>query len=243
MKATPRRWLFAAVTGAALVVVLMAACSGGGSSGKNADAKELDALAAKFSKTSFKADYTLTSTSSEEPLNGTLVLYKDGADRFRFDITSQQDGQNTTLTLIDDKDSSIFCLDDAGDLAPILGVEPGKGVCIKNDPNDSAGGLTDVLQNFKDLASSDTTVTNKSTRDIAGQDARCFDYQSKGSSDRNQTCFSSDGVPLYDNSQSDSDTTTMEATRLEGTVPPDAFKVPYEIKELPDFTGGDTPTP
>ena len=259
VNATPRRWLIA-IAIAAVLGLAMTACSGGGnknktpaasgspgaasttSSGKNSDAKELDSLAQKFTNTSFKANYTLTSTSSEQPLDGTLVLYKDGADRFRFDITSQQNGQNTTLILIDTKDASLFCLQDAGDLAPLLGVEPGKGVCIKNDPTDSAGGLADILQNFKDLGSSDTTVTNKSTRDIAGQSARCFDYKTKDSGDVNETCFSNDGVPLYDKSQSSGDTTIMEATQIQGSVQSSDFNVPYEVKALPDM-GSDTPAP
>jgi hypothetical protein len=258
--ATPRRWLVALIV-VAIVGATMAACSGGGNKdktpaasgtpgtestasggGKNADAQELDALAEKFTKTSFKANYTLSSTSSEQPLDGTLVLYKDGADRFRFDITSQQDGQTTALTLIDANNQSVFCLQDAGDLAPILGVDQGKGVCIKNDPTDSAGGLGDILQNFKDLGSSDTTVTSKTTRTIAGQEAHCYEYEMKDSTDKNETCFSADGIPLYDKSVSDSDTTTMEATQLEGSVQTTDFNIPYEIKDLPDFGSG-TPAP
>jgi hypothetical protein len=242
-----RHWLAAVVLMVALAVAL-AACSGGKSNnnktataGTNADAAELNQLSDKFSKSTFKAQYKLSSTGGDQPLDGTLVMFKDGADRFRFDITSKQQGAaDVALTLIDTKDASVFCLQDAGDLAPILGVDKGKGVCLKNDPTNSAGGLADITQNFKDLASSDTTVTNKSTRSIAGQDARCFDYKTKGSNDTNQTCFSADGIPLYDKSVSSTDTTVMEATSVEGAVQASDFNVPYEVKEIP---GAGTPAP
>lgn len=206
-----------------------------GAGGNSADAKALNNVAQKFGSSTFKAEYKLTSTGSNQPVDGTMTMFKQGADKFRFDVTSTQDGQPVALTLIETKDNNVFCLQDAGQLAPILGVDAGKGVCFKNDPTSGAGGIDDITNTFKNLSTSDISVKSKSTRTIAGQSAQCFDYTTASAGETNETCFSNDGVPLYDKTVSSSDTTTLEATQVAGSVQSSDFNVPYEVKDLPNI--------
>jgi hypothetical protein len=203
--------------------------------GNSADAKALNSVAQKFGSSTFKADYKLSSTGGDQPVDGTMTMFKQGADKFRFDVTSTQDGQPVALTLIETKDNNVFCLQDAGQLAPILGVDAGKGVCFKNDPTSGAGGIDDITNTFKNLSTSDVTVSGKSSRTIAGQSAQCFDYTTASAGETNETCFSNDGVPLYDKTVSSSDTTTLEATQVAGSVQSSDFNVPYVVKDLPNI--------
>ncbi len=213
-----------------------AAPPGGGTAGA------LAALGQKFAASTFKATYTLTSSGGSQPLNGAMTMYKQGGDKFRFDVTSKQGGQDVSLTLIETKDASVFCLQDAGELAPVLGVQAGKGVCFKNGTANGATRLTDIINTFKDLSAGGAVVTGKSTRTIAGQAAQCFQYKNNAAAETDETCFSADGVLLYDRTQSTADKTTIEATQVQGAVQASDFKIPYAIKQLPDL-GNATPAP
>ncbi|MHB8376554.1 MAG: hypothetical protein ACYDEB_06310 [Dehalococcoidia bacterium] len=206
------------------------------------DASELSSLGQKFAASTFKGQYTLTSSGGSQPLDGTMTMYKQGGDRFRFDVSSKQGSQDLSLTLIETKDASVFCLRDAGELAPVLGVQPGKGVCFKNGPASGAARLTDITNTFKNLSAGQITVTGKSTRTIAGQAAQCFQYKNNATAETDETCFSGGGVLLYDRTHSGADSTTFEATRVEGAVQASDFNVPYEIKQLPSLGNG-TPAP
>jgi hypothetical protein len=233
------------------------ACSGGGGSktptpggssagatGGNAStvSPELTNITNKFSASSFKGDYKLTTTGGDTPLDGTLTLYKDGPDKLRYDVRSTEDGQDVKITLIDTKDISAFCLENAGELAALLGLDPGQGVCFKNDPTDDTGGIGDLTSAFKELSSGDTEVLNHSTRQIIGQDAQCYHYRNNQTSETSDTCFSNDGVPLYDKTDSGSETTTVEATSIGAGVQSSDFNLPYEVKDLPDLgDSGNTP--
>jgi hypothetical protein len=207
----------------------------GTTKGNSDDAKALNSVAQKFASSTFKAEYNLSSTGSDQPVDGKMTMTKKGSDKFRFDVTSTQDGQPVALTLIETKDNSVFCLQDAGELAPILGVDQGKGVCFKNDPTNGVGGIDDITSTFKNLATSDVTVTGKSSRTIAGQNAQCYNYSTASTGETNETCFSNDGVPLYDKTVSGSDTTTLEATKLDSGVQDSDFDIPYEVKDFPNI--------
>jgi hypothetical protein len=249
------QFLLAPVIGAAIVAC---ACSSGGSnktatpssgstpaSGGNAAtvSPELTDISNKFSASSFKGDYKLTTTGSDSPLDGTMTLYKDGPKNLRFDVRSNQDGQDVKITLIDTADVSAFCLDNAGELGSLLGVDANQGVCFKNDPTNGSGGIGDLTSAFKELSSGDTEVLERSTRQIIGQDAQCYHYKNNSTNETSDTCFSKDGVPLYDKTDSGSETTTVEATAINSGVQSSDFKLPYEVKDLPDLGGDSTDTP
>ncbi|MDE3095158.1 MAG: hypothetical protein KGK07_04050 [Chloroflexota bacterium] len=209
---------------------------------RGADASALAALGQKFAASTFNAQYTLTSSGGSQPLNGTMTMYKQGGDKFRFDIAGRQGGQDVSLTLIETKDASVFCLQDAGELAPVLGVQAGKGVCFKNETAGGTTRLTDITNTFKNLSAGGAVVTGKSTRTIAGQAAQCFQYKNNAAAETDETCFSADGVLLYDRTRSSADSTTVEATQVQGAVRASDFNVPYAIKQLPDL-GNATPAP
>lgn len=246
---------------AAAMAAALAGCSGGGKSpansaaaacggtGKSAtpaaasnniDVSELNALAKRFCDASFKAQYNLSGTGTS-PLNGTMTLLKGGQNRFRFDVTTAQDGTPTSLTSIQTKSRSVFCLQDAGELAPLLGLEPGKGVCFNNDPTSGASGLQDLTDTFQQLAGGDVTVTGKSTRTVAGQQGQCYAFTDNSTGDKSETCFSADGVPLYDRTTTAADSTTIEATSVQPTVNDSDFNIPYQVKDLPSLDGTSTP--
>ena len=233
---------------------MLAACSGGDNksstpgsdSGGTASvatvSPELKDVTDKFSANSFKADYKLTSSGDTSPLDGTMTLYKNGSDKFRFDVKSTQDGQPVSIVLIETNDVSAFCLDNAGDLAALLDIPNGSGVCFKNDPTNGAGGIKDLASTFKELSSTNTEVLDKSTRTIIGQPTQCYHYRDTQSGDTSDTCFSTDGVPLYDKTDSGSDSTTVEATAVTATVNDTDFNLPYGVKDFPNL-GDSTSTP
>ena len=244
-----------AVVCLALAAAMFAACSGGGdkSSTPGSDSggtpasvatvsPELKEITDKFSANSFKADYKLTSSGDSSPLDGTMTLYKNGSDKFRFDVKSTQDGQPVSIVLIETSDVSAFCLDNAGDLAALLDVQDGQGVCFKNDPTNGAGSIKDLASTFKELSSTDTEVLEKSTRTIIGQQTQCYRYRNTQTGDTSNTCFSTDGVPLYDKTDSGSDSTTVEATAVTATVNGSDFNLPYVVKDFPNL-GDSTSTP
>jgi hypothetical protein len=205
--------------------------AGGG--GGVASADELDAVASRFERSIFKADYRLSSSGGDNPFDGAMTLYKSGNDRFRFDINATQDGQPVQLVLIDTADVSAFCLQNAGDLGALLGVPDDQGVCFRNDPTAGAGGIQDLADSFKNLSSADVNVTGKSSRQILGQDTTCYAYTDNRTGDVSETCFSGDGVPLYDKTTSGAETTTIEATQVAGSVADGDFTPPYELRDLP----------
>ena len=77
---------------------------------------------------------------------------------------------------------------------------------------------------------------------IVGQDAQCYHYKNNQTNETSDTCFSNDGIPLYDKTDSGTETTTVEATAINSGVQSSDFTLPYEVKDLPDL-GDSTTTP
>jgi hypothetical protein len=205
----------------------------GGNGGDSGDNEDLTEIAHKFVDVSFRGEYKMTGTPDDTFGTGTLVLYKGGADRVRFDISAEQDGETTEIVLVETPDNSAFCLKNAGEFGTLLGVPDGDGVCFNNDPTggDAAGSFSDIID---EIENGDWEILERSERKVAGEDAKCFKTRdSEGTV--SDVCFSDEGYLL---SAAESDGSGLEATSVSGDVSDGDFDLPYEVRELPDF-GGD----
>lgn len=205
--------------------------SGGGGGGSG----EWDEMKKKFLKSTFHAEYKVSGAGAEDFAGGKLVMYKDGEKRFRFDVTAMQRGEEMALSVIENGDVSAFCLKDAGELGALLGIEAGKGVCFKSDPDDPnspAGGLSSI---FSDLEDDKSTVLDTSKKKVAGKDASCFKVKD-ADGEVSTGCFSKDGILLAMETEGE-DASTFEATDVEGKVSASDFELPYEVREMPGFGG------
>jgi len=194
-------------------------------------------MAQKFADVTFKGTYKLTGASDPQSLgDGTLVMYKQGTSRFRFDITGTQDGKPVSLVVIDKDGVTVFCLKDAGDLGQVLGVGAGEGACFKTDASDpTSNPAASLSQSLSDFENGNVTVISKNTRSISGRDATCFVTKSPDVKNNEEVCFSSDGVVLY--SKSGDDGAEIEATDVSGSVSDADFDAPYGVHDLPTAGG------
>lgn len=206
------------------------------SSGGSGSADELKDLASKFAKSTFRATYKATGTGNEALAGGQLVLIKDGEKRIRFEAAVNQDGQNMQIIFIATDTISAFCLKDAGELGGLLGIEPGKGVCFKSDPNDANNPVGSLSSLFKDLETMDVTVLEKSSRKVVGKDTTCYKTRDNKTNEVSTACFTKDGVLMYSQSEGTS-AFEMEATDVSGSVSGGDFDLPYEVRDLPGFGG------
>jgi hypothetical protein len=225
-----------AAAGATPAATTAATSSSGGSGGGAVD-PGLKAISQTFAKATFKGTYKLTGAGDPQSLgDGTMVLYKDGSSRFRFDVTGTQDGQPVSLVLIEKDGVTVFCLKDAGGLGQVLGVPAGEGACFKTDASDpSSNPAASLSQSLTDLESGDVTMVSKSTRSIAGRSATCYVTKSAANKSNDEECFSDDGVVLY--SKGGDDGSAIEATDISGSVVETDFDPPYSVHDLP-MTGG-----
>jgi len=201
---------------------------GGSGSGDLGEAIE------RFKASTFSATYTATDTDTENPLNGTVRIYKDGIGRFRFDVTGTFDGQESTFLVIETPDVSGFCLQGAGELTELFGVPEGEeGVCFGNDPTGGFGGLADELRNFN---ADGFELLDTSSRQVAGRDADCFRMRDVESDEIQEVCIDDEGALLYSKNEGPT-TMTMEATDVSGSVSDSDFELPYELREIPGLGG------
>ena len=161
-----------------------------------------------------------------------MRLFKDGQDRFRFDITATQDGQEMSVVFIQNGDTSAFCLKDAGELGPLLGVDAGKGVCFESDPNDPNNPVGSLSTTFEEIENADVTVLETSKREVAGRDAACYRARENSTEEISTICFSDDGAMLYVQTEGE-DANTIEATEVKSSVDGSSFELPYEVKDFP----------
>jgi hypothetical protein len=211
------------------------------SSGNGGDTDDLKAIAEKFANSTFSADYKVTGAvgSQDGFTNGTMKIIKKGKDKFRFEITGTQDGQDVSVIFIETPDLSAYCLKNAGELGALLGVADGEGVCFKSqdDSTNPVGSLSDSL---KDFENQDVTVLDKSNRTIAGEDGTCYKVQDNETQEITTSCFNDDGAMLFSETEGD-DSGAIEATSVDSSVSDGDFDAPYEVKDAPGILGGDTP--
>ncbi len=213
----------------------------GGSSGGSIDS-DLKAAADKFASSTFSADYKITGSLGADITDGSMKLTKKGKDKFRFEITGKQNGEDLSVIFIETPDVSAFCLKNAGEFAALLGIADGEGVCFKSK-DDSANPVGSLSSSLKDFENQNVTVLEKSKRTIAGQSGNCFKTQDNDTQEISTACFSGDGAMLYVESAG-ADAGTIEATSVGKSVSDGDFDPPYALKDAPGFLGGaDTPTP
>lgn len=239
-----RRYLVGAA--ALSLVALAAACGGSKSATKtpipntpsDPNAQELLALSAKSVTASLEVHYGVNDTGSAQPLNGFMTIYKQGRDRTRIDLASNDSGETVSLVLLQTPEDAVFCLPGASSLAQLAGVEDGAGVCFKNDANSPVPNLSAITDIFTAISPGDLSVSSKSSRTILGASATCFDYTTDGGDTKNTTCFTADGVPLYDKTVSGSETTELDAVQMKPQPASDVFNPPYPVKDFPTETAG-----
>jgi hypothetical protein len=203
---------------------------GNGGGGDLADAVE------RFAGSTFTATYTATDSDPDNPLNGTMIIYKDGDDRFRIDVAGTVEGVESTFVIIDAGDVSGFCLRGASEFLELLDLPEGEdGVCFANDP--TGGGFESFADQLRAFNEEEFEVLDTSEREIAGRDADCFRIRDRETEEVNEVCIDDDGVLLYSNTEGDT-VMTLEATGV-GDDPSDGdFELPYVVRELPGFGGG-----
>lgn len=221
--------------GAATSTATRDGASGGGSD-------DIKAVAKKFSESTFRANYRLTSTTTPDGGigDGQMVLYKQGEQRFRFDVKTTQDGKDISVIFIqNDNNKSLFCLGDAGELGALFGIESGQGVCVNSDTSE-ANPVGSISETFADLASENISVLETSKRTIVGREADCFRAKDDRTAAINTICFSGDGALLYAKGEG-SDMSEIEATDVSAEVNDIDFNAPYEIKDIPGLGGVSAP--
>ena len=205
--------------------------SGGGSTNP-----ELAAVGAKFAQSTFNTTYKVSGTDAAQLGDGTLKLEKDGDKKFRMEVNAKQDGIDTTIIFIESDSVQAFCLKDPGELGALLGLEAGKGVCFPSSPGDKNNPVGSLRDSLKDFENANVALIEKSTKKVAGQDGQCYKTKDNTTSEISTTCFNSDGVLLYINTEGDN-ASLIEAQSVSKSVSADDFKLPYEQKELPGGLG------
>ncbi len=201
---------------------------------------QIKAVAQKFADSTFKGTYTLSGDSGGAAFtDGQLTLTKDGTNKFRFDVSGKQDGQDVAIIFIETTDTSAFCLKNAGDFGALFGIPDGQGVCFKNDPS-GANPIGSLADSLKDFQNANVTILETTKKTIAGQDGTCYKTKDNTTSEISTQCFTDDGVILSVVSEG-ANASTIEATAVSKTVDSGDFNLPYEVKDLPNIAGDATP--
>ena len=182
---------------------------------------ELAGLADKFGKATFKVTYQLSGAGAGVT-EGSLTWYKKG-DNLRMDMTSESGGEQTSAIFIVRPDTSYYCSN---------GSEVGgAGSCFAT-PSDEGVGMGDTAAELeKTLTDPNLNIVSTSSREIAGEKAKCYTVQSPDIEGEAELCMSSDGVPLYSNETTEGGEMTMEATDFTHDVSDNDFEAPYPVSE------------
>jgi hypothetical protein len=182
---------------------------------------EFGGLADKFGKATFKVTYQV-STGGATPTQGSITWYKKG-DNLRMDIAGGILGQQVSSVLIIRPDISYIC---------------SEGSCFEV-PAIAGGYSALVTQVEKALTDPSVNVLSTSSRNIAGEDAKCYTVSGPGIEGQAETCLSGEGVPLYAKEMALGVETTMEATDVSRDVSDSDFEPPYPVSgELPSTPTG-----
>ncbi|MEX2245451.1 MAG: hypothetical protein WEC75_02075 [Dehalococcoidia bacterium] len=200
----------------------------GGDGGDGGDSGDLREVGESFVDATFTVTYNVSGGGAELGISQ-MTMYKDGQDRFRFDSTSTEAGEETSFSFISNGDTGLICFAGGAGLGAVFGVESDEGVCIENNDavpieNPFSGLAADV----EDL--SGLEVLDTSEREIAGRSAKCYRTRDTTTSEETEACFD-DGILLYVSTPGDG--FSLEATEASGEVSDSDFEAPYEITDVP----------
>jgi len=188
---------------------------------------EFSGLADKFGKATFKVTYQL-SGGGATPTQGSMTWYKKGGN-LRMDIAGEVAGQAGNAILIILPDTTYYCTS-----AP----EMAEGGTCFSAPSGATGGVGDMVSEFeKTLTDPSINVLSTSSRNIAGEDAKCYTVSAPDIEGQAEMCLSGEGVPLYTKETAAGVETTMEATDFSHDVSDGDFEPPYPVSTMPSGAG------
>jgi len=209
-------------TGASSVAPSGAAATGASSSGSPSFGQILSS--AKASE--YKVTYKLTATGGAESFSGEQSWYFK-PPKARFDFKSSAGGQDATVSLFALPDGTFMCFGGTGQTAQCIGMS-GLDTALQQNP------AALYQESFIEHPDQFSGVLVE-TRQIAGQQAHCYDVKSSAASvdlTDGRFCYSTQGIPLLQRFSAQGGTWTMEATNLSTTVPDSDFALPAKATIL-----------
>ncbi len=176
--------------------------------------------------TEYKVTYQLTATGGAEGFSGEQSWYFK-PPKARFDFKSSLSGQTATVSLYSLPDGTFMCFGGTGQTAQCIGMT-GLDTALQQNP------AALYQESFIEHPDQFTGVLVE-TRQIAGQQAHCYDVKSSAASvglTDGRFCYSAQGIPLLQRFSAQGGTWTMEATSLSTTVPDADFALPAKATIL-----------
>ena len=185
---------------------------------------DLRAFADRFGISEVTIEYKMTASGGDDDFDGTMTLYLKPPDAWRMDLATP-DGD---IALINDGSTTYLCASEGGEgqcfESPIDDALPIPFLNIFTDP----GGFDDLIG-----TSLGAVDVSQSSREIAGQDATCFEVSGEfdGDSGEAEYCFRDDGVLLLLRASNSS----LEATSVSDSVSDEDFEPIYDVLDLGDL--------
>lgn len=179
-----------------------------------------DELSSGFAEATFNVTYESETALEEPPFTGEQVtaewVWMQSGENSRFEFDGGMVGFEGTMIIITTPDQSLICVGQG-----CLGSPP--DLPIYGSPS---GPLSEEVMGLRDVVLAGE-VTETEGREIAGAQARCFDFDSADGS--GNICLSESGVPLFAEVQGSAGALLLEALEYSETVEPTSFDPPYEV--------------
>lgn len=184
-----------------------------------------------FRTARFRAEYAFSAPPDDPFGSGTQVFYKDGEQRLRIDVRGEFEGQPVEIIAIDTPSLSGFCVSGAAsDLSALLGIENvGDAACFETAEPGGLG-VSGLREQFDRFLDANATVVEIQPRTVAGIQARCYTTSAGDPPGNDESCFNTDGVPLY---IAGADGSLLQATTVATSVSDADFAFPYPVIDLP----------
>ena len=195
-----------------------------GDGGDDGGIEDLERLASEASGAfAGKITYRTTTESDGQTTEQDWTLAQRPPSDSRFEIVSDEGGEETRTIVIQTAEKSYICSSAAGSES-----------CFESEQTQQYTSLFDpIFDEPKQIAegTDDLGIADRSERDIAGLQASCFTYSLVGV--ESEACFSDEGLLLYLHQGTEGSSYTFEATSASTEVSDSDFEPPYEIFELP----------